>query len=237
MLSELTKMKKYLLLALITSTAWSADPSSVVVQGSCNIKVTPDLGTISFTAENQSKNQQEAVKKTNDQINLLKKQISDLKLAGLDLKNTNYSVYPVRDYEKERYIDRGTKVSLTLEVTTSDIARIGETLILATKNNIQNVGQLSTFLSPEKSQAEYLNCLDIAAVDAKNKAQQIGKKLGFRVGEVLHVNESPSIPQPQYRNALSMAFADSTGGAMEKTTIEAGQQQFATTLQVTFSIK
>ena len=229
-------MKKYLLIALITSTSWASDPSSVVVQGSCNIKVTPDRGTITFTAENQSKNQQEAVKKTNDQINILKKQISDLKLEGLDLKNSNYSVYPVREYEKERYIDRGTKVSLTLEVTTSEIGRIGETMILATKNNIQLVGQLSTFLSPEKSQAEYLNCLDIAAIDAKNKAQQIGRKLGFKIGDVLHVNESPSIPQPYFRGAQALAFSDA-GGAIEKTTIEAGQQQFSTTLQVTFSIK
>jgi uncharacterized protein YggE len=230
-------MKFLLLLTLITSPAWASEPSSVMVQGSCNIKVTPDRGTITFTAENQSKNQQEAVKKTNDQINLLKKQISDLKLSDLDLKNTNYSVYPVRDYEKDRYIDRGTKVSLTLEVSTSEISRIGETLVLATKNGIQNVGQLSTFLSPEKSQAEYLKCLDIAAVDAKDKAHQLGRKLGFKVGDVIHVNESPSIPQPNYRGAVAMlAYADSAGN-VEKTNIEAGQQQFSTTLQVTFSIK
>ena len=229
-------MKVVLLLALISGGAIAAEPNSVLVQGSCNIKVVPDRGTISFTAENQSKNQTEAVKKTNDQINLLKKQISDLKLSDLDLKNTNYSVHPVRDYEKDRYVDRGTKVSLTLEVSTSDISRLGETMVLATKNNIQNVGQLTTSLSEEKSQAEYLNCLDIAAADAKNKANQLGKKLGFKIGEVLHVNEAPSLsqtPQPVYR--ASMAMADSE--AINPTRIEAGQQQFATTIQVTFSIK
>ena len=232
-------MKKAgLLLFLLSGVALAAEPNSVLVQGSCNVKVSPDRGVISFTAENQSKNQTEAVKKTSDQINLLKKQISDLKLSDLDLKNTNYSVYPVRDYEKERYVDRGTKVGLTLEVTTSDIARIGEIMVLATKNNIQNVGQLSTFLSEEKSQAEYLKCLDIAAADAKNKALQLAKKLGFKVGEVLHVNEAPSTPerpQPNFQRSAMAMSADAE--SVNPTRIEAGQQQFSTTIQVTFSIK
>src|SRR5690606_13755365 len=118
-----------------------------------------------FTAENQSKNQKEAVKKTTEQIEKLKAQIKKLNLKDLMLKNSNYNVYPVREYEKERYVDKGYKAALNLEVTTSEISRIGETMIKASEAGIINVGNLTTFLSLEKSREEYLKCLDIAADD------------------------------------------------------------------------
>lgn len=212
-----------------------ASEQTVQVQGSCQIKVVPDRGMISFTAENQSKDQKDAVKKTNDQINLLKSKITALKIDKMVFKNTNYSVYPVREYEKDNYVDKGTKATLTLEVTTPDISRLGETLVAASEVGIQNVGSLQTFLSLEKSQAEYLKCLDVASDDAKEKAKQLARRLGFSLGAVTQVIETPTLqvpPQPVY-----LASSMMTKGASRGTTIEAGEQQFSTTIQVSFKIK
>jgi uncharacterized protein YggE len=160
---------KFLIILIIASSAYAKD-SEVQVQGSCDIKVVPDRASVSFTAENQSADQKTAVKKTNDQINALKKEIEGMKLAQVEFKNTGYNVYPVREYEKNKYVDKGMKATLTLEVTTSDIQKLGDTLVSASKLGIQNVGSLNTFLSLEKSKKEYLRCLDIAALDAKEKA-------------------------------------------------------------------
>ncbi len=221
----------------LTSGLLEAKEQNVLtVQGSCNVKVIPDRGTITFTAENQSKDQIEAVKKTNDQINKLKKEIQSLNLDKVEFKNTNYNVFPVRDYEKERYIDKGTRASLTLEVTTADISKIGETLVMATKLNIQNVGSLQTFLSLEKSQKEYLKCLDIAADDARGKAMQLAKKLGFQMGKVIHLNESPRQNQSPIYHEPTMLMK-SASSEMSSTRIEAGLQQFTTTIEVSFAIK
>lgn len=230
-------MKNFIIIAALLSTsAWSADKPQIQVQGNCEIKVVPDRGTITFEASNQSKDQKDAVKKTNEQINKLKETITALKLSHLELKNSNYSVFPVREYEKDRYVDKGFKASLTLEVTTSEIARIGEAMIGASKVGITNVGSLQTFLSLEKSQEEYLKCLDIAADDARNKAKQLAKKLNFKLGEVIALNEVPNIqrpsPYPERAMMKSMALNDSA-----PTQIEAGTQQYSTNIQVTFSIK
>ncbi len=227
----------FLGLVLVSTSSFAAmDVPQIQVQGNCEIKVVPDRGTITFTAENLSKDQKEAVSKTNNQINKLKDEITSLGLDDLELKNTNYNVYPVRDYEKEKYVDKGVRASLTLEVTTSEISKIGEAMVKASKVGIINVGSLTTFLSLEKSQKEYLKCLDIAAEDAKDKANQLAKKLGFKVGEVIGLTEVPNIqtPQPYEGRSMmkSMAMADAA-----PVQIEAGTQRYSTNIQVTFSIK
>lgn len=228
---------KFLVLALFISTsALALAVPQIAVQGNCEIKVIPDRGTITFSVENQSKDQKTAVGKTNDQINKLKEELKKLNLSDVEMKNTNYSVFPVREYEKEKYVDKGIRASLSLELTTSDIARMGEAMIAASKVGIQNVGALQTFLSQEKSQKEYLKCLDIAAEDARGKANQLAKKLGFKIGDVINLNEVPNIQRPI---PMERGMMMKSGMAMDSapTQIEAGTQNYSTNIQVTFSIK
>lgn len=228
-------MKKILAVTFLTFAGTALATSKIEVQGSCDIKVTPDRGVITFTAEHQEKNQKDAVKKSHDQINKLKEEIKALNLSDLELKTTNYSVHQVRDYEKERYVDKGYRATLSLEVTTSNIAELGNATVKASNVGIKNVGSLSTFLSTEKTQAEYLKCLDIAAMDAKKKALQLANKLGFKVGDVINVTETPSIERPYpERPILKMAMASMDSAPSD---VEAGKMQFSTTIKVTFKIK
>jgi uncharacterized protein YggE len=213
----------------------SKDVPQIQVQGNCEVKVIPDRGRITFLAENQSKDQKEAVKKTTEQINDLKEAIEELKLKNLELNNSAYAVFPVREWEKDKVSDKGFRATLSLEVTTSEISRIGEAMMKASKVGITNVGELQTFLSLEKSQEEYLKCLDVAADDAKNKAVQIGKKLGFTIGNVISLNEVPMTQPPTQVGAVMKAMSDDA--SLGNTQIEYSSQKFATNIQVTFSIQ
>jgi len=228
---------KWLFLLLLSPLCYSAEQhSGIQVNGSCEVKVVPDRGSVSFTTENQSKSQEAAVNKTNAQMNDLKVRIERLKLANLELKTTNYTVFPVREWEKEKYVDKGTKSQMTLEVSTSEIGRLSETMLEASKAGIQNVGSMMTFLSLEKSQAEYLKCLDVASEDARKKAQALGRKLGFKIGEVRSIIEAPKpveTPRPYEMAAMSKSMSDSAAPAP----VEAGTQTFSTNIQVTFEIK
>ena len=226
---------KWLLLLILSPVLFASETKGVQVQGSCQMKVIPDRGTVSFTTENQTKDQQEAVKKTNSQMNDLKEKIQKLKLADIEFKTTNYSVYPVREYERDHYVDKGTNASMTLEVTTSEIPRLGEAMVEASKAGIQNVGSMVKFLSLEKSQAEYLKCLDIASNDARKKADQLAKKLGFKVGDVLNVIETPA-PQSNHFPERAM-FAKGAMMDAAPVSIEAGSQIFSTNILVTFDIQ
>lgn len=230
-------MKFLIGLLLIGSAQAAMDIPQIQVQGNCEMKVIPDRGTITFTAENQSKDQKASVKKTNEQITQLRDAIKELKLDDLELKSSAYSVYPVREWEKERMVDKGFRASLSLEVITSDIERIGEAMMKASEKGITNVGQLQTFLSLEKSQKEYLKCLDIASDDAKQKAQQLGKKLGFKVGNVIALIESPNVQEPQRPYPVQERAMMKTMDASAPVQIDPGTQQYSTNIQVTFSIQ
>lgn len=228
-------MKYFFLLILFTSVALADQHQGIQVQGNCEVKVTPDRSSVSFTAENQSKQQAEAVKKTNDQMNDLKNKITALKLANVEFKTTSYNVTPIREWEKEKMVDKGIRASMTLEITTSEISRLGEAMVEASKAGLENVGSMVMFLSLEKSQAEYLKCLDIASKDARKKADQLADKLGFKIGDVVSVIESPAqmpgpIPYPE--RAMMKSSRDTAPVA-----VDAGTQNYSTNIQVTFKIK
>lgn len=226
-------MRKLFLLTILLSFPALAD-NYIKVQGNCEMKVVPDMGSISFTAENQSKNQKEAVDKTIQQINSLKDSIAKLKLEKLELKNTNYSVYPVREYEKDKMVDKGTRASLTLEVTTSAIARIGEVMALAAKGDIQNVGALQTFLSIEESQKQYSKCLELAAHDAENKAKLLAKRLDVKLGDAIRISETPAPTLPPIMMERNLMMK---GASAETTQIESGTQKFTASIEVRFKIQ
>jgi uncharacterized protein len=231
-------MKLFLFIFLINSIAMAVESKEILVQGNCDIKIVPDRGIVNFTAENQSRDQQEAIKKTNQQMAQLKDRIAKLKLPDPEVKNTSYTVQPVREYENNRYVDKGTKVSLSLEVTTSDITRLGEAMVEASKVGIQNVGSLHTFMSIKQRQQEYLRCLDLAADDAKEKAAQLARKFKITLGSVSRIIESPIINQPgPYPEKSMMMMKSSSSMDIAAANIEPGTQNFSTSIQVAFTIK
>ena len=223
----------------LTTLVHAQEKNTVQVQGSCDIKVIPDRGTVTFTAENQNKDQTIAVNLTNKQINQLKDKVLGHKFKDLELKTTNYQVYPVREYEKDKLVEKGMRASLTLEITTSEISKLGELMVDASKIGIRQVGDLTTFLSLEKNREEYSKCLEVAAENARHKAERLAKKLGFKIGDVVSVLEIPNSPNPPIPMTLHRPMMKGGPQAMDMaaSSLEVGQQIFSTTLQVSFGIQ
>ncbi len=227
-----------MLLALLLSLDVSA-ARLVSVQGRCEIKVTPDRGNLQLRTEKTAADTALAVDEVSKKIEAAKKKIQKLELADLELRTTHFQVHEHREWENNKNVFKGYRASLGLEVTTSDIAKLGNVMAEAAKLGLTGTDSLRTFLSLEKSQKEYLKCLDIASADALKKAKQLAKSLDASVGEVESVNESPAIisaPQPMYS-----AMMDGGMRGMEKAaqapSIEVGDQTFSTTLQVSFQLK
>lgn len=228
-------MKFFALLFLISSSVM-ASSSFVNVTGRCQIKVIPDQASLSFTAESLEKDQQKAVAKMTAQMNSLTEKMKALKLKDTILETSGYNVYEQRDWENNKMISKGYRASLTLTVTSSDITRMGEAISEGSKVGITNVGNLRTFLSLEKEQAEYLKCLDIAAADARAKAEQLTRKLKAKLGDVLEIFEraQSSRPAPVYERAMMSLKSNSDAAPVS---VEAGEQVLSTQIEVKFSLK
>lgn len=224
------------LLLSLTLNSFAASPDLIMVQGKCDKKVVPDRAAITFTSENTNKDQKKAFTKTTKEIEDLKSQINKLKLKNSVLKSTGYQVNPVREYEKDKLVDKGMRVALSLRVETSEIEKIGETLALASKLGITQVGNLETFLSLEKNRSEYLSCLDIASEDAQLKAKRLAKNMKVKIGDVHKIIEAPvPAPTPIFHGGAMMKSM--SADSMPAPNIEAGEQDFSATIDIHFKIK
>ena len=228
---------RFLLFALFLSTSSFAATSFVTVTGKCQMKVVPDQASLAFTAEALEKDQQKSVTKITTQMKELTDKIKELKLKGMVLETSNYNVHQQRDWENNKMVDKGYRASVTLTVTSNEISRMGEAMAVGSKVGITNVGSLRRFLSLEKEQAEYLKCLDIAAEDARGKADQLAKKLKARLGDVLEIYERPQMSSPSPVYERTMMAMKGASDAMSSVPVEAGEQLFSTQIEVKFSLK
>lgn len=212
-------MKLQLLLSLGTFVLISGQPAhaeerlvrSVAVSGQCLRSVVPDRGSIVVTIDNQDKNVQAATKKTTEAYDALKKAVQKLALKDVELQTSEYNVQEVREWEKDKSVFKGFRARMGMEVTTSEIARLGDVISIASNQKITNVGALRSFLSEEKNRQEREACLEEAIAHAQTKAAKMARAAGAKLGRVLQLKEEnasmtpvPPPYQPLFRAKSSM---------------------------------
>lgn len=211
---------------------------SVSVSGKCEIKVTPDRGSVQFQMQLTRPQINQAVEGVTKSIDQLRDAIKRLGLKDLELRTTQFQVDRNEEWVNGKNVFKGNRATMSLEVVTSEIARLGEAMGEAAKIGINGTSNYRTFLSLEKSQNEYLKCLDVAAEDARKKAVRLADKLGARVDEVESIVEgTPQYggPTPYYN--LAMLEASAAPKAVSAPTIDVGDQQYSTNVQVSFKLK
>lgn len=237
-------MKKLIPTILFASQAFSvalahdSAPRQVSVSGQCQRQVAPDRGSITLTAQFRDDDLKTAIKRTTDAYERAREGVQRLKLDDLELNTAEYQVYQVQEWENNRSVMKGYQARMGLRVVTSSIARIGEVIAVAAKENIRETGQLATFLSQAKLKSEQEACLEIAAKNARARAQKLAEALDAKLGSVQQLSESwNSFPQPvpmpiMARGAVAMDKAE-----VSAPTVEAGKQDLSVTVSAAFELK
>lgn len=201
--------------------------------------VSPDRGSITLTVEFQSPDLSKATRDASNSYNRLTNEIKKLKLADLNLRTAEYSVFEVKEWEKNQHVSKGFRARMGLWVSTSDINKIGEVIAIASKEKVKNVDSLQTYLSDEKQLEEETKCLSEAAKNAKMKAEKLASASNAKLGEVLSISEAsravPYYPAPRLQKFQTRAMAMESD--MEAPSIEVGQQTLSLTIQATFALK
>lgn len=164
----------------------------IIVSGECSKSVPSDRGSIVLTADFVKPSIAKASHESTQKYEQLKAEIKALKLENLNLQTTEYSIQEVRDFIKSKSVFRGYRSRIGLQVSTSDIQRLGEVLAIASKLEIQDVGQLRNFLSESKLKTERDSCLQDAVVDARRRAERLAEAAHVKVGKVQTISESGS---------------------------------------------
>lgn len=221
-------------LCLSMNALAAADVRSVTVSGNCTKRVEPDRGTITLIAEFNDKTAQSASKKAMETYEQIRAEVKKMKLKDLELQTSNYSVAEDIAWENNKQVKRGFRASLGLQVSTSEISRLGDVLALSSTLKINRVENLSTYLSAKKSKEEREACLVEAIGNAKSKAEKMTTAASAKVGSVLSIDETDggSIPTPRY-----MAKAQAMSAVSDESSIAPGIESQPETVTVNVQVR
>lgn len=227
------------LLVLTGQVAQTANPHTVSFSGEGKILAKPDIAVVYLSLITEAKTakaaQDDNSAKSQATIAFLKKQKIDEK----DIKTTGYNISPQYIYSPVSADSPTTKppqiysyqVNQTIEIKVRDLAKVSEILdgvVLVGVNQIS--GLIFQTDDPEKLKAE---ARELAIKDAKEKANELKKQLGIRLGKIINFSEGFSgIPSPiLWKNA---ALAGDFGGGPE---IPSGENELTVKITLTYQIK
>lgn len=215
----------------VENSETGAAPNGIAVSGTGEVYGTPDTLQMRFGVSVLRPTVQQAV---GDAAALADELIRTLTSSGVaedDIQTANYSINPEYDYSSDQRKLTGYRVDNTVVAKIRDIEAAGS-VIDATVSEVGNEIQVSGVSFSIEDDTELIAAARTAAWDdAFAKAQQLAELSGTTLGDAVTISESfaNAQPGPVYRE-----FAADEAGSFE-TSIAAGQQQVAVTLQVQFA--
>lgn len=220
--------------------AWShgslaaEDAPRVVVTGTAELRVAPDLAFVMLAVESRNDNprvaQQENAK-VSDAV------LEKLTGAGIDekaIRTVSYGLNEEFDYDKGKRRSRGYLARNQIEIRLDDIEKVGETIDLATGAGATSVSGLR-FDVKNRDELER-QALQEAVADGRARAEAAAAGAGSNIGSLLIIEQhgatAPPPPGPVFRGAVAMA-AD----AAPAPPIQAGEIEIAARVRVTAELE
>lgn len=209
----------------------------IVVSGSGDASVAPDLAVVTLSVAETRKTAREALDVTNGSmakvIEALKKEgiaARDLQTSGLSIQ-AQY-IYPENDDGAPKPpVLTGYAVSNSLTIRIRDIAKVGGVIDQAVTLGVNQGGDIRfTNEDPSKTVS---TARTEAVKDAIEKAKTLADAAGVKLGRILEISESTSADEPRPLTAMRMS-KEAADGAVP---VEAGENSYAVNVNVTFAIE
>ena len=228
---------------------WESSPTIgnvITVEGEGKATAIPDIATISFTVTGEGKNasaaQDEATKKINVAVALLKEK----GIKDTDVKTTSYNVSPKYSYpqpcynapcvyDEQRVI--GYTVTQSTEVKIRKTGEVGDVLTALGDAGISMLyGPNFTVEDPDAVMAA---ARKQAIGEARAKAEILAQDLGVSLGKVVNFYEnSGGYPVPYYSRDMAMGMGGAV--AMEAKVapeVPVGENEIVSRVSITYEIR
>lgn len=167
----------------------------------------PDTAVINLGVTKTAATVSDAKNQANEVAEKLLSELKDLGISEKDIKTTNYSINPNYDFTRGSQTITGYTVSQNLEVKITPIETANKAIDAAGAAGANMVGGI-TFTLNDQAQKELEEKARGEAIEiAKEKAKSIAQKAGIRLGKIVNVQESTSLP-PQPIPLRSLAVAE-----------------------------
>jgi uncharacterized protein len=212
----------------ITTSLPESGQSSISVQGEGIIKVAPDVAYVTLGVETSSKEMTKAQKDNKDKMNEVMNELYKLGIKKEDIQTQSYQVYPDYQWEDNKSVLKGYKVSNLVRVKIVKIDDTGKVLDAIADKGANHVTGIQFTLADEKQY--YNEALQLALKNAEDKAKAMAGYFGITDIKPVSITEgSQGIyypPTPYYRAAED-------GG--KSTPISPGQLEVRAHVSVNFS--
>lgn len=209
-------------------------PSEIVtVTGEARSQEKNQIATYTAGVEAVNTKKEEAVSEVNNKIEALIKAIKDFGIDEKDIKTQNISIYQGEESYYEGGVQKSRKgqwrVSNSVEITLREVDKANELTDLLSQSGANNVWGPN--FSMDDTNVIEKTLYEAAMKDAKEKAEDIAKASGRKLGKVLSVTDGGSSDiYPVY----SMKADSGRGGGMAT---EPGTSTVYKSLSVVFELK
>ena len=183
----------------------SAQESTITVNATESVKVTPDVAYAYIGVETKGKTAEEAQQENADIVETFLKALKTEGVADEDIETSNFNIY--EDYETPgQYV-----VSNTYKVTIRDINKTGTVIDAAVSAGANQSYSLSFDILDRDS--VYLEALGIAMKSIGEKAEAVAQAGGYSIVRPLSIEESGSSGYYYADEMVAEAAAMDTGSA------------------------
>lgn len=208
----------------------SAGEHGLQVTGSGRAYATPDVAKINFGVETKAKNIADAQEQNSKILAEVKNELARFNLDAQDIQTIQYNIRPDYDYfpgRPPRLREYVTYHSLELTVRKlEDVDTIVQTLGNSGATNISGIR--FTVDDPSEVQNE---AREEAITQAKEKAEQLARLSGAKLGKLISINEST----PSHDYSVPRLL-DGYGGGGAEVGLEEGSIEFTSAVTLTYTL-
>lgn len=214
----------------VTAQPGVGNVPQIVVIGTGEVKVEPDIATITIGVETKAPTTQEALAQNSAQAQAIIERIRQLGVEAKDIQTTGLNIYPFYDEQGQNII--GYTVSNMVNVTIRNIAQAGDLIDQVVQVGANRLYGVSFGVSD--TEAVMAQAREAAVANARARAEQMARASGTSLGRVLFITENfgaSPIPVPM------MADAYGAPAARSAPPVQPGQQTYSATVQITFELR
>lgn len=213
-----------------TAETGVANMPQIVVIGTGEVKVEPDIASIMIGVETTAPTTQEALAQNSAQAQAIIDQIRQLGIEERDIQTTGINIYPAYDYERRSIT--GYNVSNTVNVTVRNIGQAGSLIDRVVQVGANHIYGISfTVSDPERVLAQ---AREAAIANARARAEQMARASGTSLGRVLFITENEGASPFPILPVMARASAAVDSVAPP---VQPGQKTYSASVQVTFELR
>lgn len=234
-----------------------AEKKTITISAEGKLTASPDIASLILSAITENKDPKKAENENSEKVNAIIDFVKSLGVKSDDIKTINYSLNPKYYYpydypripcplESEVVSPKpfscppkfpliiGYELSQSVSLKIRDFKIIGDIISGAIESGANQVGNISFSIEdPDKLKNE---AKKMAIESAKEKAKELAKTAGVRLGRVVSFSEGEIFfPQARFLEAAPLSLK--AEGVSQSPQIEPGSEEIRVTMSVVFEIK